>query len=244
VDDIRVGRVVRMLRRRRRWTQLALASRAGVSQSTVSLIERGQVEAVGLTALRRALRVLEAQAEIGLRWRGGELDRLLDQGHAALVSATLTRLGASGWQGSTEVTYSIYGERGSIDVLAWRPLERALLVVEVKSEITAAEATLRKHDEKVRLARQIVAERFGWQPLTVSRLLVLPESRTSRRRIAAAHGLLAASYPVHGMALRAWLRRPVGEVEALLYLANSDVATGSRRVRPRRQEKPESRVEG
>jgi Holliday junction resolvase-like predicted endonuclease len=73
----------------------------------------------------------------------------------------------------------VYGERGSIDLLAWHEATRTLLVVEVKTEVASIEATLRKHDEKVRLARRVAADRFGWQATVTSRLLVLP--RTSPR---------------------------------------------------------------
>jgi hypothetical protein len=40
------------------------------------------------------------------------------------------------------VTFSIYGERGSIDLLAWHSETRTLLVVELKSELTSIEETL------------------------------------------------------------------------------------------------------
>jgi hypothetical protein len=58
------------------------------------------------------------------------------------------------------VSYSVYGERGSIDLLAWHPAIRTLLVIEVKTEVSSVEAMLRKHDEKVRLAPRVAAERF------------------------------------------------------------------------------------
>ena len=61
-------------------------------------------------------------------------------------------LEAEGWLTAAEVTYSGYGERGSIDLLAFHPATRTLLVVEVKTEIASVEETLRRHDAKVRLA--------------------------------------------------------------------------------------------
>jgi transcriptional regulator with XRE-family HTH domain len=229
MDDVRAGVVVRALRRRRGWTQRRLASEAQVAQSTVSLVERGQIEAVGLPMLRRVLRSLEARVLVDIRWRGGELDRLVDEAHARLVATIVERLRGAGWETEVEV-----GERGSIDVVGWRGLDRALVVVEVKSDLTAAEATLRKLDEKVRLGARIVAERFGWRPRTVSRMLVLPESRTARRRVEAGGGLVARSFPVRGDDLRAWLRRPEGAIAGLIFLANIDVTAASRRIRPRR----------
>ena len=34
-----------------------------------------------------------------------------------------------------EVSFSIYGERGVIDILAWHPGRRALLIIELKTDI-------------------------------------------------------------------------------------------------------------
>ena len=75
----------------------------------------------------------------------------------------------------------MYGERGSIDLLAWHEASRTLLVIEFKTELTSIEETLRRHDSKVRLAPGIARERFGWDPAVDARLLVLPEDRTARR---------------------------------------------------------------
>jgi hypothetical protein len=56
----------------------------------------------------------------------------------------------------------VFGERGSIDLLAWHESSRTLLVIELKTELTSVEETLRRHDSKVRLAPGIARERFGW----------------------------------------------------------------------------------
>jgi transcriptional regulator with XRE-family HTH domain len=228
VDDVRVGVAVRALRRRRGWRQSDLAMHSGASQQAISLIERGHLGS--LRTLRAVLTALEAQARIDVRWRGGELDRLIDERHAGLATATTGRLRRFSWEVAVEVTYSVYGERGSIDVIGWRSAERALLVVEVKSEITSGEATLRKHDEKVRLARLVVAERFGWQARSVSRLVVLPESRTSRRRIGAGGGLIALAYPTRGRDVQRWLRQPLGAVSGLLFLSPTNPRSTGRRI--------------
>ena len=39
------------------------------------------------------------------------------------------------WVVRPEVSFSIYGERGVIDVLAWHPARRAILVIELKTEL-------------------------------------------------------------------------------------------------------------
>ena len=53
MDSIRLGRGIRALRHRRGWRQEDLAAAAGVSQSEVSRIELGQLEAVPVLRARR-----------------------------------------------------------------------------------------------------------------------------------------------------------------------------------------------
>ena len=54
-------------------------------------------------------------------WNGEALDRLLDAAHAASSTASSPILVANGWEVVPEATFNRFGERGSIDVLAWHP---------------------------------------------------------------------------------------------------------------------------
>jgi transcriptional regulator with XRE-family HTH domain len=151
---------IRTLRIRRSWRQTDLASAADVSRALISLIERGHSDRVALSTIRRVAMALEARAEIALRWRGGELDRLLDAGHAALVEAVIRQLQrAGGWVVAPEASFSIFGERGSIDVLAWYERRRLLMVIEVKTELSDIQdllmssiANVASHRESARIA--------------------------------------------------------------------------------------------
>ena len=205
MDDARIGRALRVLRQRRGLRQSEVAAAAGVSQSTISDVECGRAGGLSVATLRRIFAAVDAGFEGTVHWRGAGLDRLLDARHASLVAASVRRLGALGWQTHVETTYSIYGERGSIDVLGALTQVRAVLVEEVKSELASLEETIRKLDEKVRLVRERVAlERFGWQPALVGRLLVLPESTSARRRVAALEPVLRVAFPHRGSIVRKW----------------------------------------
>src|SRR6266508_5890249 len=183
VDDAKVGRALRQLRRRRGLRQVDAAALARLAQQTISLIECGHAAAFTIDTVRRAFGALGASYEGLVIWRGGALDRLLDERHAALVGVTAARL--LGWDVVVEASYSIYGERGSIDILAGHARTRVVLVVEVKSELMSMEELGRKLDEKTRLARrQLCRERFGWAPIGVGRLLVLPDLDSARRAVA------------------------------------------------------------
>jgi transcriptional regulator with XRE-family HTH domain len=173
VDDLAVGRMIRAVRVRRGWRQSDLADAAGVSQTTVSRLERGNLDAVPIATLRAVAGALDVRATVELRGSGADLDRLLAAGHSAMHEE-LARLfaGLPDWVSLPEVTFAIYGERGAIDVLAWHEPTRSLLVIELKTELVDIQDTVGTLDRKVRLAVTIARER-GWDPLTVSSWLLI-----------------------------------------------------------------------
>lgn len=235
MDDLRFGRLVRVLRRRRRWRQADLARRARVGRTVMSTIELGRARSLRLGTLGAVAGELGASLEITTRGLGADVERVLDERHARLVGATASWLASLGWQVQAEVSYSEWGERGSIDVLAWQVAARALLVVDVKTELASVEATLRKHDKKVRLAPGVAARRWAWRPTAVARLVVLPADRTQRRRVAAHAAVLEPAYPARTHAMRAWCRRPSGTLSGLMFVP--DVASGGTRPRVGRGER-------
>lgn len=217
MDDQRVGRIVRALRRRLGWRQGDLATKAGCSQATVSATERGHLPSVPI--LRRILAALDASLVIEIRWRAGALDSLLDEDHAALVAAVTRFLAAAGWDVRVEVTYNEFGDRGSVDILAFMASIGVLLVIEIKTEIAAVEETLRKLDEKVRVSPVVARKRFGWDVKNVGWLLVLPEVSTLRRRMERHAPVFDRVFPVRGRAVRRWLAQPSGAIAGLWFLS-------------------------
>ncbi len=239
MDDVRLGRRFRALRHRLGWRQSDVGAKAGVSQDLVSLVERGHIEDASIRSLRAVARALDAELTITLSFRGAELDRLLDEGHAALLGAVAARLGALGWEVRAEVSFAVWGERGSIDVLAWHAPSRTLLVVEIKTELVSVEETLRRHDAKTRLAADVAKDRFGWSATRVARLLVFPDASTPRRAVRRHDAVLRTAYPVRGRALRAWLGSPGGSIAGLAFHAATIQTRGTttpvsrRRIRRR-----------
>src|SRR5574337_1079118 len=215
MQDLAVGGAFRAVRLRRRWRQLDVAGAAGVSRSLVSLIERGHLDRLPLAQLRRIASVLDIRLDVVPRWRGGELERLINAGHSAPHEEVARYLGqVGGWELTPEVSFAIYGERGVIDILAWHAASRTLLVIELKTEIVDVQGMLGTFDRKVRLAPRMAAER-GWRPRTVAGWLIVAHSTTNRRRIAAHRTMLRAALPLDGRLMRGWLRLPAGPVRAL-----------------------------
>lgn len=241
MDAVRFGLGIRAIRRHRGWTQYELAARAGVSQSAVSRAERGDAWRLTVRTLHRVAEALGARAAVRLLWQGEALDRLLDAAHAGLVDQVISLLRAAGWEVIPEATFNHFGERGSIDVLAWHPVHGALLVIEVKSVVPDVQALLSGVDRKERIARKLATER-GWSVGSVSRLIVLPEDRTVRRRIEAHAATFELVCPARTRAVRRWIAEPAAALAGLLFLPASQGTTARHRIakrsRPGRARRP------
>ena len=233
MDAVRFGLSMRALRRRRRWTQQTLAGEAGVSRGIVARIEQGQGDRVTVRTLIRVASALGGTISCRLVWHGEGLDRLLDAAHASLLERTLSSLHAAGWRTATEVTFNIRGERGSIDILAFHEATGSLLVIEIKSVVPDLQGMLGTLDRKVRVAAEIARER-GWVARTVSRLLVLPDDRTSRRRIDRHRATFETALPARTVAVRRWLQDPADALAGVLFLSDdTDTVTRHRVAQPK-----------
>jgi transcriptional regulator with XRE-family HTH domain len=228
MDLIRFGRGIRALRHRRKWRQQDLANESRLSRTKIARIELGRSEDIPVRDLTKVAAMLGARTELRLNWNGEALDRLLDADHARLVDLVAALLRATGWEVAIEVTFWIRGERGSIDILAWHPRERIVLVVEVKTVVPDQQSMLATLDRKSRLGLEIARER-GWQGVAVGRLLVMRTSRTTRRRVAAHAETYASTFTHRTRGARAWLAAPVASKPFAGLLFVSDVhATNTR----------------
>jgi transcriptional regulator with XRE-family HTH domain len=233
MDDQRFGTAVRAVRLRLGWRQRDVADRAGVSTSVISRLERGHVSTLTLATIRRVSACLDMGADLAPRWRGGELDRVLASGHAALADAVVADLSTRGWLVRPEVTFSIWGERGSIDLLAYHPARRALLVVELKTDLVDPHGLIAQVDRYRRLAGRIAVS-AGWPARVIGAWVIVEESTRNRRRLASHAALLRAAFPAAGRPMAAWLRDPGVTIDALSFRpAPNPRAAARRRVRLR-----------
>jgi transcriptional regulator with XRE-family HTH domain len=241
MDVMRFGLGMRALRRRRGWTQQRLADAVRVSRGVVGRIERGRADRVPVHVLVRVATALGGTVTVRLLWQGEGLDRLLDSAHADLTERMLSRLRALGWEVATEASFNIRGERGTIDILAFHPPTGSLLVIEIKSVVPDLQAMFGVLDRKVRLATDIARER-GWLVRSVSRLLVLADDRTARRRVQQHAATFEATLPARNVEVRRWLAAPAGLLAGVLFLPNDHHASARHRIAgPRRSLPRESR---
>jgi transcriptional regulator with XRE-family HTH domain len=241
--DLELGRLVRALRRRRGWRQRDCASRAGVHRSTWSRLERGHFDQLSLGAIRSCLAVVEVRLDLLPRWRGADLDRLLDENHATLANTLHRRHESWGWTVRAEVSFNHYGDRGRVDLVGRHAATGTLLIVEIKTEITDVQQVLGSLDIKQRLAG-VVAHEAGWAPPTrVGVLLLVAESTTNRRRVERLAPLFGR-FGLRGRSAFGWLRQPVQDAEPMLAFAKLPPAHGRhrRRLAPSRVRLPAPEV--
>ena len=236
MDDQRLGTVIRLVRQGRGWRQDDLARAAGASQSTVSRIERGHVGSLSVDTVRTVAAALDVRADLVPRWRGGDLDRMLNRAHSSLHESVSRRFRSEwpAWILAPEVSFAIFGERGVVDILAWHPGRRALLVIELKTDVVDVNELLGTLDRKRRLAARIASDR-GWDAVTVSAWLVVRDSRTSRRRIREHASMLSSALPDDRRTVRRWLRDPIGNVAGVTFWTDTHPGTGGPADRPIRR---------
>jgi transcriptional regulator with XRE-family HTH domain len=230
MDVIRVSLGIRALRRRRNWSQRQLATKATVSRSVIWRIERGQADKVAVHTLIGVAAALGARIDVRVLWQGEGLDRLLDARHASLVELVVGLLTSSDWNVAPEVSFNIRGERGSIDILAFHRRSGSLLVIEVKSVVPDIQAMLVGIDRKGRPARDIARER-GWVVTLVTRMLVLPDDRTARRRVQIHSATIDTILPARTIEIRRWLRDPVGPMPGVLFVSDAHHPGNRHRIR-------------
>lgn len=235
VDDLRVGSLVRAVRHRLGWTQAEVATRAGVSQKLVSLLETGQLERFTVASARRIGSVLEVRLPFAPIWRGGDGARLLDSDHALLVEAVLRLLQRTGWGTLVEYSFNVYGERGAVDVIGWHAASRTLLIVEVKPRLLDNQETLSTLGRKVRLVPGQLARERGWAASAVGVALVLSDLTSNRVLVRRHAATFDSALPARNRELRRWLAGPVGAVAGVWFLSPSNGMTGTRHTGARKR---------
>ena len=243
-----VGRLFRMVRIRRGLRQQDVAAKSQLDRSSIARIEGGEVERFHVASLRRHAAALGFRLEIALTGRGGEASHLLDEEHAAIVEYVAGQLTGHSWTVEAEASYSEFGERGRVDILAHHAGSGELLVVEVKTELVDLQQLFGSLNVKARLARRIAADRF--EPVRSVSVMVAVADTTAARAVVGAHETLFHPYALRGQAVTAWLEHPKAGTRLLWFVSaaragRSSWIAGRRRIsRGRSQRSAQSRSGG
>lgn len=230
MDDVRIGGIFRAVRLHRRLRQEDVARMAHVSASSVSRIEHGAVGSLPHDLIRSVATALGIRLDLTASWRGGDLDRVVNARHSALHEVLADRLArCSGWVSEAEVSYSIRGEWGVIDRLAFHPARRMLAVFELKSDLTDPAGLIAQLGRYRRLAAEVARAR-GWNVTAVSRWALVADTDLNRRRLAAHAALIRGTLPADGRQLRPWLADPDRTVDGLGFIAYPRARTVTRNL--------------
>ena len=187
--------------------QRRLASRIQRSQGFVSLVERGKVKRLSIAEADQISEALGAT--LVLTVEGPILlagTRQLDAAHARCIAYVARRLSAQGWIVHREVLIGARDRPGWIDILAFDPVSRVLLVVEVKTEIADLGGLERQLGWYQREAKRACRD-LDWRPDVVVTFALVLATATNDDRVRANAESLRQAFPVRWRELMRVVRR-------------------------------------
>ena len=172
------------------------------------MVECGRLEDLAVRTVRAIAAVLKLDLVFAVRNDGAAIDRLLDRAHSDLVDFVARRLESEGWIVVVEFSFNHYGDRGSVDILAWHPGRAALLIIEVKSELTDIQALFRAIDMKARVVPPLAARDRAWRAQPVDLVIVVADTSRQRKTVADRAAIFAAGFPARTVEVRRWIGDP------------------------------------
>ena len=187
-------------------TQAEVAAAVGVSRSHYAGIESAK-EDPSVDLMWRIADRLGLELEFAARPPIVAEPRRGDLVHARCSGYVDRRFQRAGWQTMREVETSAGRVHGWIDLLAFEPRTRTLVIVEVKTrldDIGAAERQLAWYERDARH----VATAHGWYPRVVTTWLLLLASDEVERQIAIHRDLLRSTFTDRARAMNEGLQDP------------------------------------
>ena len=181
-------------------TQAELAAAVGVSRAHIASIESGRANPSLDLAWAIADRLgidlqLAASAPLVVDRRRSDLV------HARCAGYVERRMHGSGWLVAREVEVMLGRSHGWIDLLAFHPTSRLLVIVEIKTRIVDIGAVERQIAWYEREALD-VARRLGWRPRRTSAWLLLLASDEVEAALSIHRELLRRSFPDRAPVMR------------------------------------------
>jgi hypothetical protein len=131
-----------------------------------------------------------------------------------------------------------------IDIVAWHPASRTVLVIELKTRIVDVSDLMATMDVRRRLALRIARDR-GWEPVAIGLWVVVAPSRTNSRVLAEHATILRAKFPADGRVMRRWVAKPSGDVAALSFMPQVHLGDlGRDATTPKRVRRSRASVDG
>jgi transcriptional regulator with XRE-family HTH domain len=220
------GADVRRLREDAGITRTALSDTAGIDASFVGAIEAGAANPSVPTCMRLAMAL---GADLPLRLYPTTGPTVRDRHQSAIAEALLAALDAR-WQPYAELAVR-HPARGWIDLGMHDARAGVFVATEIQSELRRLEQLLRWADAKA----SALPSWEGWERLeggrSISRLLVVRETRTNRTIAEEHRRLLRLAYPADGRdALAALVGRGAWPGPAMLWASRARSVEGPYRL--------------
>jgi len=204
------------------WSQRELSERSGICQSTICRIETGRFGSLSVTNASTLLDTLGLTVRVTAD-APFLIDRMRQRepAHSRCSGSVRRNLERDGWVVEQEVEIGTERVRGWIDVIAFHPGGKALLVIEIKTELHDIGATQRTMAWYEREAWS-VARRCGWEPQVQGALLLVLKTRANDLRLRENRELIDQAFPTRATALSRWLGNADGSRLAFRGLAMID----------------------
>jgi transcriptional regulator with XRE-family HTH domain len=223
-----LARVILDARRLVGWSQAELASRAGASQAALSRLERGRNAGLDLDAAGRFLAALGMTGDLAIRdVHLRDRERQVDAVHSVMSGYIARRLERWQWLPVLEAQVGDRAPRGWIDLVAYRAVDRSLLVEETKSDIPDMGGLQRSLTFYQSMAWE-VARGLGWRPARIAVLVVALDSETVAGRLADNRQVVARAFPERVGDVAAWLADPARPAPRRWTLGACDPASRER----------------
>jgi hypothetical protein len=169
----------------------------------ISRIERARIEDPPLATVALLIEVMGGRLrfEVDAPFLDARRQQL-DPAHARMSGYLRRRVEPRSWIVATEVEVGDKRSRGWIDLLAFNPTLRHLLVIEIKTEIHdlgRIDRTLGWYEREAWSA----ARRLGWRPASVSGCLVLLMTQANDAAVRFNRDSLERSFPMRAVDLSA-----------------------------------------
>jgi transcriptional regulator with XRE-family HTH domain len=188
-----LGGELRRGRTARRITQDQLGDRIGLSQSTISKMERGRGGSLSMDAWQRAFAAVDRP--LHLAPARDPLEETVDAGHLGLQELVI-RLGrGGGYRALFELPTKPGDPRRSVDVGLRDDRNRRLLLCELWNTFGDVGAAARSTNRKLAEAAQLAAAIWGEAPHTVVACWIVRATRRNRELVARYPELFASRFP-------------------------------------------------
>jgi transcriptional regulator with XRE-family HTH domain len=157
-----IGAQLREERLRRRWSQAAVAARAGISTAHLCQIEAGKPASLqSYACVATALDLRPELTALDPRQRAAHARVDADFVHAAMGEVEASRLGSFGFAMAIDEPYQHYQFAGRADLVAWDLAARALLHIENRTAFPNVQESLGSYASKRAYLGRVLAERLG-----------------------------------------------------------------------------------